>query len=97
MNKGRKIKEQIEMLDQHLAAAGDYVARTVNVRGSSWLHLSDWEGKSGHPLWMKNHMIPSTKRARAEKERALERINTKSKEERLKQQRRPKSKTWGTA
>jgi len=89
MNKERKIKEQIEVLDQHLAAAKEYVARNVNVRGAaSWLHLGDWKGKSGHPLWMKNHMIPSTKRSRTEKERALERIATKAKVKRLKEQRR---------
>jgi hypothetical protein len=91
MGKKRKIKEQIGMLDQHLAAAEEYVARNVNVRGLSWLHLSDWKGKSGHPLWMKHKMIPSTKRARAEKERALERINTKGKKKQLKQRRRPKN------
>jgi len=34
-------------------------AKNVNVKGfPSWLKLSDWKGKSGHPLWMKNHMIP---------------------------------------
>ena len=91
MNKERKIKKQIGMLDQRLAAAEEYVARNVNVRGLFWLHLSDWKGKSGHPLWMKNHMIPSTLRARAEKERTLERINTKGKEEQIKQRRRPQN------
>jgi hypothetical protein len=57
MGKKRKIKEQIGMLDQHLAAAEKYVSRNVNVWGLSWLHLSDWKGKSGHPLWMKHKMI----------------------------------------
>jgi hypothetical protein len=90
MNKERKIKEQIGILDQHLAVAKKYVARNVNVRGL--VHLSDWKGKSGHPLWMKNKMIPSTQRARAAKESALERINTKGKEKQLKQRRRPKNK-----
>jgi hypothetical protein len=88
MNKERKIKQQIEMLDQSLAAAGEYVARNVNVRGfPSWLKLSDWKGKTGHPLWMKNHMIPSTKRSRTEKERALETIATKSKKRQIKERR----------
>ncbi len=90
--KVRKIKEQIDVLDQRLAAAKKYVARNVNVRGAaSSLHLGDWKGKSGHPLWMKNHMIPSTQRARTEKERALERIGTKSKVRRLKQRRQNKA------
>jgi hypothetical protein len=92
MKKTRNIKQQIGTLDQHLAAAEEYVARNVNVRGfPGWLHLSDWKGKSGHPLWMKNHMIPSTQRARAEKERALERINAKGKGKQLNQRRRPKN------
>jgi hypothetical protein len=89
MNKARKIKEQIELLDQHLAAAKEYVARNENVRGTaSWLQMGDWKGKSGHPLWMKNHMIPSTQRSRAEKVRALEKLDTKAKEKRLKERRR---------
>ncbi|MGA2245046.1 MAG: hypothetical protein ABSH48_08610 [Verrucomicrobiota bacterium] len=86
MNKERKIKEQIGKLDQHLAAAKEYVTRNVNVRGTaSWLHLGDWKGKTGHPLWMKNHMIPSTKKSLTGKELALERIATKAKERRLKE------------
>lgn len=89
MKKARKIKEQIEVLDRHLAAAKEYVARDVNIRGTaSWLHLGDWKGKSGHPLWMKNHMIPSTQRSRAGKVRALEKLATKAKEKRLKERRR---------
>lgn len=92
MKKTRKITQRICTFDQHLAAAEEYVAKNVNVRGfPSWLKLSDWKGKSGHPLWMKNHMIPSTQRARAEQERALERINAKGKEKQLKQGRRPKN------
>jgi hypothetical protein len=89
MKKARKIKEQIEMLDQHLAAAKEYVAQNVNVRGkASWLHLGDWKGKSGHPLWMKNHMIPSTQKSQAGKVRAIEKIATKAKEKRLKERKR---------
>ena len=88
MKKAQKIKKQIEVLDQRLAAAHEYVARNINVRGqAAWLHLSDWKGKTGHPLWMKNHMIPSTKRSRTEKERALETIDTKSKKRQIKERR----------
>jgi hypothetical protein len=87
MNKKRKIEEQIEKLDQQLVAAEHYVARNVNVRGFDWLHLSDWHGKSGHPLWMKNHMIPSTKKMLAERERAIKIITTKAKDK-LHQERR---------
>ena len=89
MKNTRRIKQQMGGLDQNLAAAEEYVARNVNVRGfPGWLRLSDWKGKSGHPLWMKHHMVPSTLRALAEKERALERIRTKGKEKQLKQRRR---------
>jgi hypothetical protein len=91
MNKERKIKEQIGVFDQHLAVAKEYVARNVNVRGAAaWLHLSDWKGKTGHPLWMKNHMMPSTQRALAGKERALEEITNKAKGRRLKERKKVK-------
>ena len=74
------------MIDRRLAAAKNYVAKNVNVRDTAtWLHLGDWKGGSGHPLWMKNHMIPSTEWARTRKERVLERIEKKGKEKRLKQ------------
>jgi len=89
MNKARKIIEQIEVLHQHLTAANEYVARNVNVRDpASSLHLGDWKGMSGHPLWMKNHMIPLTQKSQAGKVRALEKIATKAKEKRLKERRR---------
>jgi hypothetical protein len=88
MNKQRQIKEQIKMLDRHLLAAERYVAKNVDVWGLSWLHLGDWKGKSGHPLWMKNHMIPATKRFSVKKERALKKIATKAKEKRQTERRK---------
>lgn len=88
MNKKRKIQEQIQTLERHLAAAEDYVARKANVRSVSAFHLGDWKGNSGHPLWMKNHMIPTTQRTLAEKERILDRIDSKTKAKQIKQQRR---------
>jgi hypothetical protein len=77
--KKRKIMEQLDMIDRHLANAEEYVARNENVKGSPQFHLGDWKGKSGHPLWMKNHMIPQTKRVRARMEKALETIVSKEK------------------
>jgi hypothetical protein len=74
-----------------LRPAEEYVARNVNVEGSPWLHLDDWKGKSGHPLWMKNYMIPATKKARARKEKALEKISRKIKGKGLSRRRRPRS------
>jgi hypothetical protein len=78
--KTRKIYEQLEKIEQRLRDAEEYVARNQNVESSSFLHFKDWEGKSGHPLWMKNFMIPATKKGRARKEKALERIVVKAKE-----------------
>ena len=87
--KKQKIQQQLKRIEHRLRNAEAYVARDENVESSSFLHLRDWEGKSGHPLWMKNFMIPATKRGRARKEKALERIIAKEKEK--KSQKRPKS------
>jgi hypothetical protein len=85
MNKQRQIEEQLERIEKRLANAEAYVAKGVNVEGSSFLHFDDWNGNSGHPLWMKNFMIPATRRGRARKEKALERINNKEREKLLSQ------------
>jgi hypothetical protein len=79
----RRIKEQLKMVEKRLANAYEYVTNNVNVEGSSWLHLGDWEGKSGHPLWMQNWMIPCALRYRARKEKALDRIERKAKAKKL--------------
>jgi hypothetical protein len=88
MDKKRRIEKQLEMIEKRLADAEEYLAQNVNVEGSSWLHFDDWKGKSGHPLWMKNFMIPATKKARVKKEKALERISRKHRDKCLKQRRR---------
>jgi hypothetical protein len=85
MNKKLKIREQLEAIETHLANAEAYVAKGVNVEGSSWLHFGDFNGKSGHPLWMQNFMIPTSKGARAKKEKALKTILNKEREKRLKE------------
>jgi hypothetical protein len=82
-----KIQETLSKLEQRLRNAEEYVARNVNVRSSLFLHFKDWKGKSGHPLWMKNHMIPVTERGRARKEKALERIMAKKKDKKSQQRR----------
>lgn len=91
MDERQKIEKQLENIEERLAAAEQYVARNVNVEGSAFPHFGDWKGKSGHPLWMKNYMIPATKRGRARKEKALEKINGKIKEKGLRQRRRPRT------
>jgi hypothetical protein len=85
--KRRRIEEQLEVIEQRLANAEDYVARNENVEGKSFLHFDDWKGKSGHPLWMKNFMIPTTKKARAKKEKALDAIDRKNKDKSLRRRR----------
>jgi|WetSurMetagenome_2_1015567.scaffolds.fasta_scaffold444118_2 hypothetical protein len=89
MNEQRKIKEDLNKLDERLVAAEDYVSRNVNIESSSLFHSEDWNGKSGHPLWMKNHMIPTTKKICTKMEQALESINKKNKGKHLKQRKNP--------
>lgn len=81
--KARRIQEQLAAFDKNLASAEAYLMNGVNVRGSSWLHLEDWKGRSGHPKWMKNHMIPSTRKAAVRLEKKLERIAAKERDRRL--------------
>lgn len=80
MYKRQKIKKQIEYVETDLANAEAYVERNVNVDSLAWLHLGDWKGKSGHPLWMKNFMIPTLKRWKAKKERTLQTLDNKRRE-----------------
>ena len=75
-------------MEQRLRNAEMYVARNENVESSSFLHVKDWEGNSGHPLWMRNFMFPAIKRARARKEKALERITMKEKKKEIQERRR---------
>ena len=87
-SKRKSIEELLTIIEKRLAAAEEYVACNVNVEGATWLHFDDWQGKSGHPSWMKNFMIPSTKRVRARKEKALDRIETKIRSKNLTKRRR---------
>ena len=87
MSKQQQIERQLELIDKRLANAAAYVASGVNVEGTKFLHLDDWRGKSGHPKWMRNHMIPATKRGRAKKEKALERMKNKERKRVLQQRR----------
>jgi hypothetical protein len=86
--KRKETEQQLEMIDKRLANAREYVARNVNVEGSSWLHFGDWWGKSGHPSWMRNWMIPTTMRGRARKERALDNLENKAKDKNLTRRKR---------
>jgi hypothetical protein len=77
MKKRRRIEERLESMDRDLANAEAYIERGANVRSSSPLHLEDWAGQSGHPLWMKNHMVPQTKKAQVKQEKVLDRIEAR--------------------
>jgi hypothetical protein len=70
--KKRQITERLRKVEEHLRNAEQYVARNQNVESKSFLHFKDWQGNSGHPLWMKNFAIPAMKRARGRNEKKLE-------------------------
>lgn len=83
MKRKLRIGERLEKVEEHLRNAEAYVARGVNVESrSSFLHFRDWQGNSGHPLWMRNVAIPAMKRARERYEKRLDRIAAKAKDKR---------------
>jgi hypothetical protein len=78
--KRQRIEKALQKIEEHLANAEAYLARNVNVEGNSFLHLDDWQGRSGHPLWTRNKMIPTLVQDRGGKERALDAIDKKAKD-----------------
>ncbi len=92
--KMRQIEESLEKIDERLQNANAYVARNVNVRGSSFLHFADWSGKSGHPLWMKNVVIPRTLGARTRLEKTLSAIENKRNEKSVTLRKRRGGNRW---
>ena len=82
------IEERLVKLAQHLANAEEYVAQQRNVEGTAFLHLDDWRGRSGHPAWMENWMIPSLKKCRASKEKTLDQMNRNEKDRNLSNRKR---------
>lgn len=89
--KGRKrhsIEKRLENIEAALANAAEYVAKGVNIEGTSFLHFADWVGKSGHPLWMQNHMIPTTIKARRKLEKTRENLDKKVKDREITRRRR---------
>ena len=83
MRAKRKTEQLIEAIDRDLAAAELYLSRGINSESNDWLHLSDWRGKSGHPLWMKNVMVPGLEKSRAKAERRFETYERKCADIRL--------------
>ena len=92
LTKKRKIEERLKRVGERLRNAEEYIARNVNVESTSFVHIKDWEGKSGHPLWMKNFMVPRTKIARTQNEKALERIVAKEKDKKSQERRKSRRK-----
>ena len=86
--KTETIREQLTSIEKRLSDADGYLARGVNVEGSGFLHLDDWRGKSGHPLWVRNFMIPTMLKNRSRKEKTLDLIDKKAKEKATKMHRR---------
>ena len=81
--KKQQTEEALERIEESLTNAQEYVASNVNVKGSPQFHLGDWRGKSGHPSWMRNFMIPTLMKRRAKIEKALESIDNKAKHKNL--------------
>jgi hypothetical protein len=86
--KRRPIEEQLEKVEHALSNAEEYAARNVNMEGTAFLHFDDWHGRSGHPLWMRNFMIPTLVKHRARKEKALETVDSRAKDKELAKRRR---------
>lgn len=91
MDKSRQIQNRIEEFDQRLANAEAYLSRGENIEGTGFLHFDDWKGNSGHPLWIRNVMIPRTTKKRAQLERTLESIAEKERQIRRDRRGRRKS------
>lgn len=49
--------------EQALENAKKYLEKGINIEGTGFVHLDDWNGNSGHPKWVKNKLIPSLEKA----------------------------------
>ena len=76
MNKKRKIEEKIKMTEKHLTDAEDYAAKGQNIQ------------RVGHPLWVKNRIVPLLRRRRAKQEKALGTVNKRDRNAALDRRRR---------
>lgn len=86
--KARKIKEQIRKMEAYLANAEQYLTQNVNIEGVSFLHFDDWKGRSGHPAWVRNVMIPSTKEGISKMEKTLDIVYKKRKDKSVSRRKR---------
>jgi hypothetical protein len=91
--KQQQIKERLEMIEKILVDAHEYVSKNINIESVPsiyLLHFGDWKGKSGHPLWMKNFMIPELMKRRNKLEKALETLSGRAKGKKLTAVKRPR-------
>lgn len=77
------IEKRIANLEKQMENAENYLKTGENIEGLDWLHLDDWAGHSGHPKWVKNHMIPSIKKRIAEQEKLIKKIESNNKEKKI--------------
>jgi hypothetical protein len=76
-------ENRIKGFEGILANAEKYVENGVNIEGDGQFHFDDWAGNSGHPLWMKNKLIPTTKMQIAKEEKKLRKFQDKEKDKRI--------------
>jgi hypothetical protein len=86
--KRRKIEEKLAAIESRLENAAVYIEAGVNVEGTSFLHFDDWQGKSGHPSWMKNFMVPTMRKHRARMEKSVETISAREHDKELTRRKR---------
>jgi hypothetical protein len=91
----KKLEGQLKSIETSLANAQEYLSKGINIESTSAFHLSDWKGKSGHPEWMRNVMIPKLLKQRARIERMLESMSTKTKDKKLTKVKRREKMTPG--
>lgn len=80
MSKQSQVEGRIKRWQKQLDNAEKYLAEGKNIEGRAWLHLDDWTGKSGHPDWVRNFLIPRIKKEIGKCEEVIERISQKEKE-----------------
>lgn len=70
-----------------LENAKKYLEKGVNVEGTAFVHLDDWNGNSGHPKWVKNKLIPSLEKALVQGEVRREKRKYKAKDREITERR----------
>lgn len=73
--------------EQALENAKKYIEKGVNVEGTGFLHLDDWNGNSGHPKWVQNKLIPTLEKALAEGEKRQSKRKDRKKDRQITERR----------